>query len=84
MLGTREIERYCIPDQEGEEVLRRSMLKFQWSARSYHRVLRVARTIADLAGSRDVVSGHVSEAVGYRRALYTRPAEALLQAAGDG
>ncbi|HEU4851429.1 MAG TPA: ATP-binding protein, partial [Telluria sp.] len=83
MLGTREIERFCIPDAEGEEMLRRSMLKFQWSARSYHRILRVARTIADLAGACDVASGHVSEAVGYRRALYARPADAQLQSVDD-
>jgi magnesium chelatase family protein len=83
-LGTREIERLCMPDKEGDALLRRSMLQFQWSARSYHRVLRVARTIADLAGSPDVRSPHVSEAVGYRRALAMRPADAALQTADDG
>ncbi|MFD2367438.1 YifB family Mg chelatase-like AAA ATPase [Pseudoduganella sp. GCM10020061] len=83
-LGTREIEKLCKPDQEGEEALRRAMIKFQWSARSYHRVLRVARTVADLAGSPGVCSTHVSEAVGYRRALAMRPADAQLLTADDG
>ncbi|HEY1043298.1 MAG TPA: YifB family Mg chelatase-like AAA ATPase [Telluria sp.] len=83
-LGTREIERLCRPDPEGEAVLRRSMLKFQWSARSYHRVLRIARTVADLAGSPDVRAPHVSEAVGYRRALANRPAGTPMLAVDDG
>lgn len=68
-LGTRDIDRYCRLDADGDNVLRVAMLHFQWSARAYHRVLKVARTIADLAGSDAVLAEHVSEAVQYRRGL---------------
>lgn len=53
-------------------MLRRAMQRFQWSARAYHRVLRVARTVADLDGAVQVGEPHVSEAVGYRRGLFRR------------
>jgi magnesium chelatase family protein len=69
-LTPREIDRYCKPDAAGQAVLRAAMLKFHWSARSYHRVLRVARTIADLAAAKQVDERHVAEAVQWRRALY--------------
>ncbi|NRR33384.1 YifB family Mg chelatase-like AAA ATPase [Oxalobacteraceae bacterium] len=71
-LTPREIDRLCKPDAAGEMLLRGSMSKFQWSARAYHRVLRVARTIADLAGARQIAWAHVSEAIQYRRALKER------------
>lgn len=68
-LNTKEIDRLCQPDADGEQLLRTAMSKLNWSARSYHRVLKVARTIADLAGSAQVGKGHVAEAISYRRAL---------------
>ncbi|MES2263937.1 MAG: YifB family Mg chelatase-like AAA ATPase [Pseudomonadota bacterium] len=71
-LGTAEIERYCALDKAGQALLFASMLKFQWSARAYHRVLRVARTIADLAHAPSIAEAHVGEAIQYRRALRDR------------
>jgi magnesium chelatase family protein len=68
-LTTREIDRHCRLDAEGEKLLRASMEHMHWSARAYHRVLKVARTIADLSGSPRVLPAHVAEAVQYRRGL---------------
>ena len=69
LMGTREIERHCRLDREGKAVLRASMLQFHWSARAYHRVLRVARTVADLDRSQAITAHHVQEAAQFRRAL---------------
>jgi magnesium chelatase family protein len=68
-LSTREIDRHCRPDAAGDRTLRSAMARMHWSARAYHRVLKVARTIADLAGSPCVQADHVAEAVQYRRGL---------------
>lgn len=68
-LTPREIDRFCKPDADGQAVLRAAMHKLQWSARAYHRVLRVARTVADLAGQKQVGAKQVSEAINLRRAL---------------
>ncbi|OEZ62833.1 YifB family Mg chelatase-like AAA ATPase [Duganella sp. HH105] len=68
-LNTREIDHHCKPDRPGKALLKHSMQHFQWSGRAYHRILRVARTIADLAGSESILNAHVSEAVQYRQAL---------------
>ncbi|MCL4162686.1 UNVERIFIED_CONTAM: hypothetical protein GTU68_037211 [Idotea baltica] len=63
------LEEIALPDTEGKDLLLRVADRFGLSARGYHRVLRVARTIADLDGSSDVRKPHVAEAVGYRLAL---------------
>ncbi len=68
-LSTREIERHCRLDRAGETELRAVMLHLHWSARAYHRVLKVARTIADLADQQDILAANVLEAVQYRRGL---------------
>ncbi|HYD95133.1 MAG TPA: YifB family Mg chelatase-like AAA ATPase [Noviherbaspirillum sp.] len=68
-LSTAEIDAHCKPDAGGEQLLRAAMARLNWSARAYHRVLKVARTIADLAGDKTVMQPHVAEAVQYRRAL---------------
>jgi len=68
-LAPREIDRWCRPDATGERLLRAAMQQLHWSARAYHRVLKVARTIADLAGVEQVAGGHIAEAIQYRRAL---------------
>lgn len=62
----RLLEDVASPDPEGRELLARVAERFGLSARGYHRVLRVARTIADLAGSAEVRKPHVAEAVSYR------------------
>lgn len=60
---------HATPDADGAALLDRVAQKFGLSARGYHRVLRVARTIADLAGAEKVEKPHVAEAVGYRIAV---------------
>ncbi len=66
-LGVKDIDRICVPDAAGEALLRQAMGRLNLSARAYHRVLKVARTIADLASSDSIASAHVAEAVQYRR-----------------
>jgi magnesium chelatase family protein len=66
-LATREIDRYCAPDEAGATLLKQAISRLGLSARGYHRILKVARTIADLAGEPRVSSSQVAEAIQYRR-----------------
>ena len=66
-LGPRETERHCTPDAAAMELLRQAIARLALSARAYHRVLRVARSIADLAASDALCAAHVAEAIQYRR-----------------
>ena len=66
-LGSREIDVHCARDDKGETLLKQAIARLGLSARAYHRILRVARTIADLDAAETVMSGHVAEAVQYRR-----------------
>ena len=68
-LSSTDIDIHCRPDAAGEEILRLTMLRLNWSARAYHRVLKVARSVADLAGAETIGQAHVAEAIQYRRAL---------------
>lgn len=65
-LHARDIDRWCRPDVEGRRLLEAAMHRMGWSARAYTRVLKVARTIADLEGEDTVRAPHVAEAVQYR------------------
>ncbi len=65
-LGGRAFDRLCALDAEGRRLLERSAERMQLSARGYHRVLKVARTIADLAGATSIAMPHVAEAIQYR------------------
>lgn len=65
-LSGAALDEYAAPDAEGRELLTKVADRFGLSARGYHRVLRVARTIADLDASPDVRKPHVAEAVSYR------------------
>ncbi len=70
-LTNREILRDCALSASDRALLERALDKLGLSARAYHRVLRVARTIADLGESENVNTPHLMEAIQYRRALST-------------
>lgn len=65
-LESKELEKYCILDKDGEELLKMAILELGISARAYDKILKVARTIADLDGKDIIESHHVSEAISYR------------------
>jgi magnesium chelatase family protein len=65
-MGSRELKSYCGLSESTMELLKFAMADLKLSARAYDRVLKVARTIADLAGSENIASEHVSEAVQLR------------------
>jgi len=65
----KAIDRHCTPDAEGHALLLRAMNRLEWSARAYHSVLKIGRTIADLDGRASVAVADIAEAVAYRRAL---------------
>lgn len=67
-LATKEIDALCAPDEAGAQLLKQAIARLNLSARAYHRILKVARSIADLAGSERLSSAHIAEAIHYRRA----------------
>lgn len=66
-LGSDQVESLCQPDEAGRALLRQAISRLDLSARAYQRILRVARTIADLAAAPAINSPHIAEAVQYRR-----------------
>ncbi len=61
-----EVRQYCELDDTGRALMKAAMSQLQLSARAYHRVLKLARTIADLAGSETIAPSHLAEALQYR------------------
>ena len=61
-----EIEEYCELDSEGKRMMSQVFDRMELTARTYHKILKVARTIADLAGEDRIRTEHLTEAVGYR------------------
>jgi magnesium chelatase family protein len=74
-MSSRQLRKHCILDEQGQALLKTAMEELGLSARAHDRILRVARTIADLAGSAEIRPEHVSEAINYRtldRKLWVR------------
>lgn len=65
-MESKEIRRFCRIDEQGEELLKMAITKLGLSARAHDRILKVARTIADLEGSQNIQAAHLSEAIQYR------------------
>jgi magnesium chelatase family protein len=69
LLSPDEIDRHARPDEAGAQLLKQAMARLSLTARAYHRILKVARSIADLAGAAQINAAHVAEAIHYRRGL---------------
>jgi magnesium chelatase family protein len=66
-LSAKEVKHYCSLSEASHQILEHAMDKFGLSHRAYHRILKLARTIADLADSPPIEIMHLSEAIGYRK-----------------
>jgi magnesium chelatase family protein len=65
-MGPKQLQAFCRTDAAGKELLRQVTDRLGLSARTYTRLLKVSRTIADLAGSEEIAVNHLSEAIQYR------------------
>ena len=65
-IGTKELREFCALDEECDKLMHMAFDSMNLSARSYDRILRVARTIADLEGSEIIKADHIAEAIQYR------------------
>ena len=66
MMGSKQVREICKIDEQGQVLLKQAMEKLGLSARAYDRILKVSRTIADLAGSKNIETDHLAEAIQYR------------------
>jgi magnesium chelatase family protein len=66
-ISTQEIKKFCRLPETGQLLLEQAMNNFGLSHRAYHRILKLSRTIADLADSKNIETSHLSEAIGYRK-----------------
>ncbi len=66
-LSVKEIDQYCPIDSASENLLKQAISRLNLSARAYHRILKLARTIADLANAEKINNQHIAEAIQYRR-----------------
>ena len=66
-MSLKQIKQFCRLPDEAQELIRQAMRTLNLSARGYHRVIKIARTIADLEGKDDIIQEHVAEALQYRR-----------------
>ena len=82
-LSSRDVRRWCNPDASGRALLGKAAERFGISARGYARILKLARTIADLEGEERLAAHHVGEAIQYRQ-LDRAPSEPGLRSAGSG
>ena len=64
-----DVRKFCVLEETGKSLMQTAMNQLQLSARAYHRVLKLARTIADLAGSEAIQPSHLAEALQYRARL---------------
>jgi magnesium chelatase family protein len=65
-MGARELKSFCDLDEPTRELLKHAMADYNLSARAYDRIVKVARTIADLAGAEKIAADHIGEAIQYR------------------
>ena len=65
-MSHKQVRKFCVLGKEESELLKMAMSEFNFSARAYDKILKVARTIADLASSEVIVAEHISEAIQYR------------------